>query len=68
MPLPEKLKRKLLTPKKLKTQTADAISDTDGDGRTNRGNNICPFLHEWWGHKHPYYVCKCILKGKRNVG
>ena len=33
MPPPEKLIRKLLMP------------DADGDGRTDRGNTICPFQH-----------------------
>ena len=33
MPPPEKLRRKLLTP------------NADGDGRTDRGNTICPFHH-----------------------
>ena len=43
MPLHEKLKCKLLMPKKLKTQIANAISDTDR--WADRVNTICPFPH-----------------------
>ena len=57
MPPPVKRKRKLPTPEKKKhnkTQIDNAISDAEGDGRTDMGNTICSFstiIFEWWRHK-----------------
>ena len=46
MPLPEKLKHKLLTPVKLQPKLlTPSRMQTETDGRMDRRNNICPFYH-----------------------